>query len=795
MKKRISVLCALMFSVIVSTVVVVGVANASQQENKTKESQNPIELKTVDLGETEASQCWQKFSYQFDLNAIEDLSLDIIDSNNQHVYFNILKSNEETFWAGISDKTFQMTDKYSISEKTLHANSGETLHFEIEYQNAKIWFRFWTNNIEKPVIATGGAIVDLDSFCPRYLKAFANKVITYSDNLVNKQAGKIIYFNENKQHYCTDKTLLDPITYDQVKDMLPSLVAENDPYYEELYNKAWQILIDNNIVNPASPSPYNTYIGAGFDSKNKIWQWDSAFVLMFAKYGTGALTPMLSFDNFYNSQLGNGHIYRVYNTIDGTPHEWGAEPVDVNPPLYAYAELQYFKQSNDVNRLKNISTALQEYTDWLSIAKWSQNSVHKLYWNNGEGSGMDNLPTQPGRRKNGDGAGTVDMSCQMELMYKSLAEIDSIIGNNEQSAKNAAIANAIANNINKYCWNEADGSYYEVTEQGDHWKIDSIAGFWPLLAGICNDRQASALNNRLFDENKFWSDVPFATLSKSHKDFSKQGYYWLGGVWAPTNYMVIKGLEKYGFVNNSQLASEKYLDALVEVYKYTDTLWECYAPLRMTNHYILNSYTGGKDGLHIPIVKDPSYLPEGGISFSPATDENGDDLNADGGSDKIVKDKFVGWTGIAPILLSVENVFGIQFNNPNKTINWNLTREDSHGIKNINLPGEGNISLVAENINGLQQDSRYINIESNLAHSFSLNLNIAGRSYQYTIPAGQYSEKVLFGDVVPQPQPIENFEAAQTGDTSLPFIVLFSILSISTLITIISFRKKSIFTL
>ena len=62
----------------------------------------------------------------------------------------------------------------------------------------------------------------------------------------------------------------------------------------------------------------------------------------------------------------------------------------------------------------------------------------------------------------------------------------------------------------------------------------------------------------------------------------------------------------------------------------------------MDNHYILHSYTGNKDQQHIPIVKDSSLLPEGGTSFSPSTDEGGDKLNNDGGSDLIVKDKFVG---------------------------------------------------------------------------------------------------------------------------------------------------------
>lgn len=795
MAKRISVLCALVLSVVVSVFIVVGVANASQQDAKTheQESKNAVEIKTVDLGETGSGQCWQKFTYQFNLNEVENLSLNISDTNNQQIYFNLIKIDENNFKAGLSETAFEMSEKYSISNKTLSAIGQEALHFEIDYQNAKFWFRYWTGNEEKPVIATGGAIIDFETFCPRYIKASANTEITYTDSLPSKSAGKIIHFKEKQQHYYTDKLLLKEITYEQVKDKLPSLVAEDDPYYEELYSKAWQILIDNNIVNPPIPSPYSTYIGAGFDSKNKIWQWDSAFVLMFAKYSTGALNPMLSFDNFYNSQLGDGHIYRVYNTFDGSPHEWGKEPVDVNPPLYAYAELQYYKQSNDVDRLASISPALQEYADWLSISKWAQNSVHKLYWNNGEGSGMDNLPTQNGRTGNVEGVGTVDMSSQMVLMYKALAEIDSAIGNTEQATKNANMAKAISDNINKYCWCEADGSYYEVDKDAQHWKIDSIAGFWPLLAGICNEHQADALNSRLFDPNKFWTDIPFATLSKTHKDFSKQGYYWLGGVWAPTNYMVIKGLEKYGFVENSRLASQKYLDALVEVYKYTDTLWEAYAPMRMTNHYILNSYTGNKDQQHIPIVKDSSLLPEGGTSFSPSTDEGGDKLNNDGGSDLIVKDKFVGWTGTAPILLSVENIFGIQFNNPNKTINWNITRDDRHGIKNVNLPSEGNssnstnagfISLVADKNENLAEGSRYINIESNLAHAYTLNLNIAGRPYQYTIPAGQYNEKVLFGEAIPQPN-----VTAQTEDTTSPLVLIFAILLIASTSTLIIRRR------
>lgn len=87
MTKRITLLFTLMFSVITSVFLVYGIANTSRQEAplSNQDKQNAIEVKTLDLGDAGINKCWQKFSYQFELNSIEDLSLDIADSSNQHI--------------------------------------------------------------------------------------------------------------------------------------------------------------------------------------------------------------------------------------------------------------------------------------------------------------------------------------------------------------------------------------------------------------------------------------------------------------------------------------------------------------------------------------------------------------------------------------------------------------------------------------------------------------------------------------------------------------------------------------
>jgi glycogen debranching enzyme len=54
--------------------------------------------------------------------------------------------------------------------------------------------------------------------------------------------------------------------------------------------------------------------------------------------------------------------------------------------------------------------------------------------------------------------------------------------------------------------------------------------------------------------------------------------FWLGSVWAPINYMLLKGLEKYGFHDFAYQASVRYLRGMEAVYRKTGTVWENYNP-------------------------------------------------------------------------------------------------------------------------------------------------------------------------------------------------------------------------
>ncbi len=168
-------------------------------------------------------------------------------------------------------------------------------------------------------------------------------------------------------------------------------------------------------------------------------------------------------------------------------------------------------------------------------------------------------------------------------------------------------------------WNEEDGLYYDVDDEGNQVKCKTVACFWPMLAGVADKNQADKLLQNLKDPYTFWRKIPFPSLSVDDKHFKAEGEYWIGSVWAPTNVMIIKGLDKFGVNNDfaykfnefATLATEEYLNGIYEVYKKTGTIWE---------NYSSEAYTRG--------------------SWSRAD--------------------FVGWSGCGPIELLIENVIGLR---------------------------------------------------------------------------------------------------------------------------------------
>ena len=135
----------------------------------------------------------------------------------------------------------------------------------------------------------------------------------------------------------------------------------------------------------------------------------------------------------------------------------------------------------------------------------------------------------------------------------------------------------------------------------------------------------------LKDPKEFDRPHRVPSLSADHPEYREDGGYWRGGVWAPTNYMVLKGLEKAGEYDLAREIAINHVENVTKVYLETGTLWE-------------------------------NYAPEQAAPGNPA------------------KKDFVGWTGLSPIAIVIEEIFGIHGSARERRIIWRVRENSRHGV-------------------------------------------------------------------------------------------------------------------
>ena len=418
-------------------------------------------------------------------------------------------------------------------------------------------------------------------------------------------------------------------------ELLPEPVLPAHPEWIELYWRAWDILSQRMRHGTTQNEFAPDYLDAAF-SEN-IFQWDTCFIAAFARYGGHVFPVTASLDNFYHKQHADGFICRE---IDAAGQDCWPPNSDqaINPPLFAWAEWLNFQITGDDQRLRDVWSLLDRYYRWIVAHRMDEG----LYHTSNLGSGMDNSPRC--------GWQWVDLSAQQAHAAKILAQIAIILGNIDGATQYRQEYANLAQRINESMWDERDGFYYDTLHRAEHRygfaRCKTLATFWPLLAGIVPPQRATQLVEHLQNPNEFNRPHPFPTLSADHPSYLPTGGYWLGGVWAPMNYMVIKGLDANGYSHLGRHFAEQYLTQLAEVAAKTGTLWE-------------------------------NYAPEFAAPGRPA--------RAD----------FVGWSGLGPIALLIEDVLGITVDAPAQRICWRIRPGETQGIRRLRM-GANIIDLMIE---------------------------------------------------------------------------------------------------
>ncbi len=424
-------------------------------------------------------------------------------------------------------------------------------------------------------------------------------------------------------------------TYEGSLSLLPKPFWAGHEDTIACHDKAWQIAFKNLRM----PVPASGFVSAFIDTafNDCLFMWDSCFIVMFGRYGSRAFNFQKTLDNMYACQHRDGFICRELCETAAGDSFTRFDPCATGPAIMAWCEWEYYKTTADKERLADVYYPLLAYHEWL---KDNHTWRDGTYWSSGWGCGMDNQPRMDGKHNVSHSHGHmvwVDTCLQAILDARMLVRMAQELGHEEDIPALQEEIDHLTVVVNERLWSEADAFYFDEWQDGNLNGVKSVAAYWALLAEIVPADRLERFVAHLDNENEFKRPNRVPTLSADSPNYCPEGGYWCGGVWAPTNYMIMRGLEATGYDTLAHEIALDYVDHVTKVFNDTHTLWENYAP---------------------------EFPAPGEVKGHVAARD------------------FVGWTGLAPIAVLYEYIMGIKSDPVHSKLRWNVRLLEEHGIAN-----------------------------------------------------------------------------------------------------------------
>ncbi|MBQ5591748.1 MAG: hypothetical protein IIU80_02255 [Clostridia bacterium] len=310
-----------------------------------------------------------------------------------------------------------------------------------------------------------------------------------------------------------------------------------------------------------------------------MWLWDSVFHAIGHRHLDAKLAENLILALFDVQQ--DGYIPHM-----ATPDFCSGV---TQPPVIAWGSWMVYEKSSDKEFLKTVFEKNKAFLLWCRSNR--RKSAKELYsWhtkpelnNRCDESGMDNSP----RFDTASDLYAIDFSCYMANETRAMQKIASELGDKDGEAFFAEWNEKIKSDINATLWCDEDGFYYDYDIQnGCFNKVQSVASFLPVFAGVCDERQCERLVAHLENPGEFGTELPIPSISKKDATFGSD--MWRGPVWINYNYMISMGLKEYGYCGKAEEIVAKTLAIINEWYSLTGTVFEFYDSENRTPPYCFN---------------------------------------------------------------------------------------------------------------------------------------------------------------------------------------------------------------
>ncbi|RPI04165.1 MAG: glycoside hydrolase family 37 [Ignavibacteriae bacterium] len=278
------------------------------------------------------------------------------------------------------------------------------------------------------------------------------------------------------------------------------------------------------------------------------------------------------------------------------------------PTLAQHAAFIVRNMNGDAEWLRDGFYPLQAFVNaYLNYHRHKATGL--LYWETDEAIGVDNDPSTFYRPH--ESSGSIFLNALMVKELEAMVYLADCLNLHEISKYYEREADTLLKNIREHCWDPRDGFYYSVdlnllpVEKPD---IDSLqpgklflhtgqprtydcliqrfsvwSGFMAMWAGIATPEQAKAIVERhVRDTASFNAPAGIRTLSPQEKMYDTRASgnpsSWQGPIWINVNYLVFRGLLRYGYNEEAKEIAEKTILLLGRDFERFGALHEYYLP-------------------------------------------------------------------------------------------------------------------------------------------------------------------------------------------------------------------------
>ena len=385
--------------------------------------------------------------------------------------------------------------------------------------------------------------------------------------------------NLDKARSILKKTL--PLSFRPDKELTADDVRPARDYIARYWTKVERFHPKDDESLLGLPKPYlvpSYRTKTGFDY-NELYYWDSYFMVqgMLDKPHQELVTGILE-DLLY--------LFKRYKVVPNASRTYLTGRSQ--PPFLTTFILDLYQQYNfDKKWLKEaMAIAQKEYeTVWMGVKKPNERQVFRglsryydinyLHDLAEAESGWDMTPRFDRRALN---YLPVDLNALLYKYETDFARVARIFGNMREAAKWDDLAELRKTTMNELMWDKIRGLYYDynfVKEKRGN--VSSLAAYFPMWAGMVDDKQAAALVKALrrFEHKGGLSTTDALPLGQFVLGSLPTQWAYPNG-WAPLHFIVIKGLERYGYHKEARRIAMKWLKTNLQWFNDDEVFLEKY---------------------------------------------------------------------------------------------------------------------------------------------------------------------------------------------------------------------------